>query len=310
MHNKYALCSFSPTVIARCRVHREFYDRCHRHCICHSDRRVVCCRLRREFTELTDADRRRYINTVKIASTHPTYKTKYETLIASHKRLFFTRIHDLDFFLPWHRWFLLKYENILQEIDCRVTVPYWDWSLVGARPSTSVLWSATHGFGGNGVGNTNCVETGPFRWGEWSLLADAGGGCLTRNFTGRAPDAIAVRNQLLTNRRAAQFTNFELLLRRQFHDPIHCLIGGTMCSLDSAAAPEFFLHHAFIDKVWREWQKKSREHMFTSYFTGQTTQMPNTTIFSKDVLDLNNQPGSICAEYVEQSNNTLEKIKG
>ena len=83
-----------------------------------------------------------------------------------------------------------------------------------------------------------------------------------------------------------------------------------MCGLDSAASPEFFLHHAFIDKIWREWQKQSREHMFTSNFTSQTIQMPNTRLFLKDVLDLNKQPGSICAEYVERRNNILETLKG
>ena len=30
---------------------------------------------------------------------------------------------------------------------------------------------------------------------------------------------------------------------------------GQMCSNDSAAAPEFFLHHGFVDKLWGDWRK-------------------------------------------------------
>ena len=28
-----------------------------------------------------------------------------------------------------------------------------------------------------------------------------------------------------------------------------------MCLVTSAEAPEFFLHHAFIDKIWSDWQE-------------------------------------------------------
>ena len=38
-----------------------------------------------------------------------------------------------------------------------------------------------------------------------------------------------------------------------------------MCAHNSANAPEFFLHHAFIDKIWADWQEKSTSHMF-AYF--------------------------------------------
>ena len=92
---------------------------------------VQCCRLRKEFLDMTTAERKRYIQTVKTASTHPAYKGRYERLLTIHRNIFFSRIHELDFFLPWHRWFILQYENLLREIDCRITVPFWDWSLVG-----------------------------------------------------------------------------------------------------------------------------------------------------------------------------------
>ena len=80
---------------------------------------------------MTKAERVRYINTVKKASKDPAYIERYERLLTLHRVLFDTNIHQLDTFLPWHRWFILQYENLLREIDCRITVPFWDWSLSG-----------------------------------------------------------------------------------------------------------------------------------------------------------------------------------
>ena len=88
------------------------------------------------------ADRARYIRAVRTASTDPRYKPDYDQLITLHRKMFQCGIHARDHFLPWHRWFVLQYENILQRIDCQITVPYWDWSLVADTPwRTGVLRS-------------------------------------------------------------------------------------------------------------------------------------------------------------------------
>jgi hypothetical protein len=198
---------------------------------------------------MTFEERVRYINTVKTASSVLPFKTSYESLLTLHRIQFNTPIHRRDFFLPWHRWFIIEYENLLRQIDCRVTVPYWDWSLVGASPFTSNFWNTgASGFGGNGNPPGSCVNTGPFRAGQFSLVPSAGGGCLTRNFNGRAPDAVAVA--ILLTITPANFFQFEAVVRGPFHDNIHCIIDGTMCTIDAASAPEFFLHHGFVDKIW------------------------------------------------------------
>ena len=262
---------------------------------------------------MTYAERVRYINTVKTASTNPAYKPQYDTLLTLHKTIFFNNgIHERDFFLPWHRWFILQYENLLRQIDCRITVPYWDWSLAAGSPFTSSVWNTGNdAFGGNGVPGGSCVRTGPFRQGVWSLPASAGGGCLTRDFSRRTPpDAIAVRNLTSSNSNPADFFNFEVALRLYFHDEVHCIIGGTMCSFDSAAAPEFFLHHGFVDKIWWDWQKLSPAHKFNTYFVNQTERIPSTPYRSKAFLDLNNQPDCVCADYVNPKNPAYGRIKG
>jgi hypothetical protein len=49
----------------------------------------------------------------------------YDSLIAKHHTL--SGIHSQTQFLPWHRWYILQYENLLRRTTggkC-LTVPYW-----------------------------------------------------------------------------------------------------------------------------------------------------------------------------------------
>ena len=132
---------------------------------------------------------------------------------------------------------------------------------------------------------------------------------MRRSFGNRIPDAINVAN-LISEFSSSDFPNFERELRRDFHDRVHCEIGGTMCSVDAATAPEFFLHHAFIDKIWWDWQKRSNAHKFHSYFQNQIGLMRSTPYPSRDFLDLNSQPDCVCAEYVNPKSSAFTKIKG
>lgn len=218
-----------------------------------------------------------------------------------------TGIHQRDHFLTWHRWFILQYENLLRQVDCTFTIAYWDWSAVSSNPFSTAdrsdLWhSADTGFGGDGGGMSFCVQTGPFRENEWSIVPlpagsppEPGPRCLVRMFNGNPPDTVAVERVLKTE--VANFTDFELMLRINLHDLVHCLIDGTMCSIDSAAAPEFFLHHGFIDKIWDDWQKKSEAHK-NVFFSTINQNMPGTQLLPRAVIDLSSQPGGVIVEYL------------
>ena len=165
-------------------------------------------------------ERRRYVKAVKKASTEEPFKTEYQKIIREHKRLFFRRIHEVHEFLPWHRWYILQYENLLRKIDCRITVPYWDWSLWAHDPwNSNHVWHPGHrGLGGNGTGSDRCVRTGPFRTQVWKQTNNQ---CLTRNFNGVVPDAAEVQFCLSLKK----FDEFELYLRGPLHDNVHCRIG-------------------------------------------------------------------------------------
>lgn len=69
-----------------------------------------------------------------------------------------------------------------------------------------------------------------------------------RKFNGNPPEEIDVIRVLDMD----NFTQFELALRGVLHNNVHCGIGATMCDSEAASAPEFFLHRAFINKIWND----------------------------------------------------------
>ena len=81
-----------------------------------------------------------------------------------------------------------------------------------------------------------------------------------------------------------------------------------MCAHNSANAPEFFLHHAFIDKIWADWQEKSTSHMFV-YFDNlrDDLRMQEAEFHPRDYIDTLYMPhpdidssedeGRVCVVY-------------
>lgn len=119
-------------------------DECERYCTCQNGKMQDCYRVRKEFTAMTKEERRRYLKTYKTLTSTPPYREVYEKFIFMHYKYFCWGIHNRDLFLPWHRWFLSKMEDLLRQIDCRVTIPYWDWSYVSEDPwNRTNLWRST-----------------------------------------------------------------------------------------------------------------------------------------------------------------------
>ena len=168
------------------------YDKCGRRCQCENGNLFKCCRIRKEFTSMTQEERVHYINTVFKASSDSAYKTEYEDFLIRHQQLFSEGIHKEKVFLPWHRWYVLQYEDLLRRVDCKVTVPYWDWSTVAADPWSSSMWNTGNdGFGGDGDPNADyCVKDGPFRDPVWSYpLMGNKRACLQRIFRQKAENS-------------------------------------------------------------------------------------------------------------------------
>ncbi|EDO46249.1 predicted protein [Nematostella vectensis] len=281
------------------------YDECMRRCKCTAEGNMVdCYRVRKDFESMSIPERRLYIQTLKKASSVEPYKSEYDRITKYHSDLF-NQVHILEYFFPWHRWYLLLFENLLRKIDCRVTVPYWDWSrAVGAgrlwRGSyLHDVWSpGPHGIGGNGEGSKRIVTNGPLRKDSWELPAWHEQPWLSREFNDcykeRLPNSHEVRDLLCMPRE--KFVKFEDTVRDVMHNDFHNAIGGVMSLDASANAPEFWFHHGYIDKVWSDWQKRGKDFKYQYYHTVRS-DLPGAGIHGTELVDLSGQPGKVKVVY-------------
>ena len=94
------------------------------------------------------------------------------------------------------------------------------------------------------------------------IILCASGGCLKRQFK-KNSSAYTVVDIEEDNRKAgSDYSMFSRAVNSNTHSVIHVMCGGLMESAQSSEAPEFFLHHAYIDKLWNDWQKKDVARVF------------------------------------------------
>ena len=157
-------------------------------------------------------------------------------------------------FLPWHRVFLRRMEGELQRIDPKVTMPYWNWALDSEDPAGSPVLSPDF-FGGSGDPETSfCVTEGSFS--DLSnetcvkrLIPRDSGGFLTLS---------NLKEVLVENPDYGRFVN-TMENGLGLHGHLHMFLGGDMARVNSPKDPLFYAHHAFIDKLWWEWQMMHNE---------------------------------------------------
>ena len=238
-----------------CREGATVYDSCQRRCTCRGGVAVNCCRVRRDFASLSITDRERYIQTVLAVATDDRYQAQYEALVDQYSSSVDTLAQSADpqisQFFAWNRYFLLKYEDLLQEVDCRVTVPYWDWSALPLSPYLSPVWNPDSGFGDSSRSKDGCVENGPFRF---DLFEIVGGGCLQRDYRMQMFPSRAIVEQDLLTLPAQDYAQFHQFLQLFLHVNVRCFVGGQMCSDEPANDPVYILHLAQIDTIFSRWQ--------------------------------------------------------
>lgn len=209
-------------------------------------------------------ERTRYIKAFKIVSSREPYRKIYDELTSKHPD-YFWKIHVQNFFFPWHRWYILEFENLLRQVDCRVTVPYWNWpravqgNLVFRTTHLKDVWyPGNHGLGGNGTLPHLYVVDGPFACRRWKEPRWLEYPCLKRAFA-KHPELSDVKYiQGLYKFPREQFLCFEYAVRMFLHNDMHNAVGGTMAVDESASAPEFWFHHGFLDKLWFDWQNRGQ----------------------------------------------------
>ncbi len=185
--------------------------------------------------------------------------------------------HGGPVFLPWHRMYLLRMEQQLQQTSgvADAGLPYWDWAGAGGdlpsdRQASSPPWTET--LLGPARGR---ITTGPLAGhlvrieerddGLWSIPPrpierDAGRRVAT------LPRSAHVRAALANDRydRApwdltADGHRNELEGWRngpRLHNRVHLWVGGDMLPGTSPNDPVFFLNHCNVDRIWETWMRR------------------------------------------------------
>ena len=134
---------------------------------------------------------------------------------------------------------------------------------------------------------------GPFKEGEFSIPWYAKGGCLKRDFSQSCnlPNTENVKS--LQN---PEFSTFEKSTREVIDRSFQECVGGSMNStLMSTYTPEFWLHHAFIDKVWTEFKGLGS----LDYYRHLTFKFPGLDKFPWEYAINDVLPGDVSVQYEE-----------
>ena len=208
--------------------------------------------VRKRSSAMSPAEQTMFINVMKQLINAPGNPNPYGIMVDHHRDMSH-RMHGSmggmvdtvgrQRFLPWHRVYLLKIEQMGQAINPAFFIPYWDWATSPAIPP----WFA--GFG--------------------PLTVKVAGIDINVN---RNPPAAVPNNTLPTNLQVTScagkttYTSFTRAVEEGFgvvpapvgsgmHNRVHVWCNGTMSFTQiSPADPLFWLHHAMIDRMWSRWQ--------------------------------------------------------
>lgn len=189
--------------------------------------------VRKSASAMTSVEQNRFIRVMNTLINAPGDPNPYGILVGHHANHGFN-MHPFmgpvatQRFLPWHRVFVLKVEQMGQAIDPLFFIPYWKWTTDRAVPS----WLASYLPTIKVPGINRTVTRNPPR----------------PNTT--LPTSAQI-NAVLT---ATSFTNFVVAIDGP-HGRVHNWCFGTMSDVSwSPVDPLFWLHHAEIDRIWSVWQ--------------------------------------------------------
>jgi tyrosinase len=131
-------------------------------------------RVRKDVKDLTPQEKADFVAAVlelkQVPSPWNSKLSYYDQFVYWHNLTFRCKVHAAHMsaaFLPWHREFLLLFEDALRQVSGKpIPVPYWDWT---DPNSTAAVFSADF-MGGPGLRSKGyAVMNGPFRKGAWRL---------------------------------------------------------------------------------------------------------------------------------------------
>ncbi|KAK7736002.1 hypothetical protein SLS63_003520 [Diaporthe eres] len=220
-------------------------------------------------------------------------------------------MHGVGAFLPWHRLFVRAHEILLQQ-ECGYTgaQPYWD-ELSDIEQINNgtltidqlVIFDSDTGFGGNGADGDGCITDGPFvnltlHMNSSGLPDESGGYCLSRSFDLTSLER-GNSSYLDTCFAYDTFEDARQCYESDPHAAGHGGVGGVMINVaTSPGDPIFFLHHAYIDRVWWQWQQANLTSRLTDISgrnvpTDEMLASGNLSYPTAAILDYDGDSGNV-----------------
>ena len=313
--------TFKARPFGRRQCQRDSVLRCGIKCSCINNRRY-CCRQRKDWDSLTHLEKTRFLDALfDIAMGRRGWglRNRYVRLLYIHERFWLTAIHRREEFFPWHRVYMLKFENLLRSVDCRITVPYWDWTKQPVRWWQSSIFNRRY-YGSNldRVGRLSreaqCPSNGYFS--PRNRFTDLRNRCLVRQFSYNVAPASYERIQRILS--WTSFRQFESALRHE-HGVPHFMVGGESSGLffTERAAEDtlFWVHHSNVDYQW--YQRQTRYPETWDEFWGQPGLKNRRLsafgeIMGQAINPFKHGRGGVCVEYVENDDryeSMLERLR-
>jgi tyrosinase len=163
--------------------------------------------------------------------------------------------HGHPAFLPWHRAYLLRFEQALRDTGHDVMLPWWDWTKTREVPAAYAEPTLADG----SPNPLYSAQIDPLARKQGERSGEPETVELARlDHTVRAPGRPHTRlpteaevKRTLSYKDYGQFRS-EL---EDNHNNVHMWVGGHMGDLPFASFdPIFYAHHCMIDRLWRIWQ--------------------------------------------------------
>jgi tyrosinase len=196
--------------------------------------------------------------------------------------------HGNWYFLPWHRAYLLSFERLCRQLSRKAdfALPYWDWTTDRRFPAA---------FSGGDRTSNPLFHPRPGVANGLRLADDmVGAGVISRIM--QSPDFEAfgstrARGQDSADGRWQRRLGSKTELEFNPHDGVHQAIGGNMSVVAlSSRDPIFYLHHANIDRLWTDWNRRgnanSADPMWRDFAFDRNFINPNGSSWNVAVGDL------------------------
>jgi hypothetical protein len=257
--------------------------------------------MRKDYAGLNTDERLQFINTYLHVVRDPVYGPRYTDLVDTYTRSFDNGVSQnttpsVSQYFMFNRYYMLEFEDMLQDFNCSITIPYYDWTPFPDVPYSAAVWGNTDGFGDAARISDKCVTQGPFRVGEYSVTDSAGGGCLQREYkNNRFPSRDIVERDVLTLP-SSSFTTFHRFLHLFIGSNVQCFIGGTMCSTYTANDPVYLLHMGRLDSILMRWQANGRGRDTVRY-SGDNSPLLETPFSVRQFSNNQDLPYGTCLRY-------------